>query len=338
MGMVPRFRLSYIADGATKFAPARRQFERLSAGAASGSAPVQPDTLLRYFEFLKRERQRTTRSRGDQFEEPAKPRRPYGGLEYDALFEKWQAASFSAFPPVVPMKTPLSMAPKFEPTLLGRDYRFLGEAKTGRDGESHPRSTALSLARSPKPGAQAYAAQGVAATTQRGTGQPPQQATIRPHAVSDPVVTGFGPTGQSSAGSVFTEPLVAHGMGPDSIRFWYKVWRELDTNLHADLHAVLHRIAHRRERGGRTSTMTTVVRRRMRRRERERHLGREHWRRAGDGAVRNAFAIHLLTAVPSKSWLDSLERAVTAAWAGSGREVDASSTIGRTVKPTVASE
>lgn len=205
MGLIPRFRLFYIADAATKFAPAQRQFERLVLGAASGSAPAQPDTLQRYFELMKRWQEGMTRFNSDQFAELARLRRLYSGLEYDALFEKWQVASFSVFPPVVPAKTPLSLAPKFVPMLLGHDYRFLGEAKTGRGGDSHPRAATLSIARSPKPGRQTDAGRGVAPTTETGTGQPPQHPATKPHAVSDPVVTGFGPTG-SGGGQSFAIP------------------------------------------------------------------------------------------------------------------------------------
>ncbi len=205
MALIPRFRLFYVADALTKFAPGQRQFERLITGAASGGPPAQPDTLLRYFELLNRWREGTTRFNSDQFAELGRLRRLYNGLEYDALFEKWQVASFSAFPPVVPMKVPPSMAPKFVPTLLDHDYRFLGEVKTSRDGESHPRSAALSVARSPKLGRQSDAGQGVAATTKSGSGQPPQQATTKPHAVSDPVVTGFGST-DSGGGQSFAIP------------------------------------------------------------------------------------------------------------------------------------
>lgn len=199
MSLIPRLRLFYVADAATKFVPAQRQFERLISGAASSSSPAQPDTLLRYFELMKRWQEGATRFNSDQFAELAKLRRLYNGLEYDALFEKWQVASFSVFPPVVPMKTPLSLAPKFVPTLLDHDYRFLVEAKTGRDGGSHPRATAPSPARSPQLGRQTHVGRGLAPATETKTGQPAQQPATKPHAVSDPVVTGFGPTGQSSA-------------------------------------------------------------------------------------------------------------------------------------------
>lgn len=199
MALIPRLRLFYIADAATKLAPAQRQFERLICGTSSGPVTGQPDTLLRYFELMKRWQEGATRFNSDQFAELARLRRLYNGLEYDALFEKWQVASFSVFPPVVPAKTPLSLAPKFVPTLLDHDYRFLGEVKTGRDGDSHPRAGMLSLAQSPEPRAQTDVRGAVTPATETKAGQPAQQPATKPHAVSDPVVTGFAPTGQSSA-------------------------------------------------------------------------------------------------------------------------------------------
>lgn len=205
MNLIPRLRLFYIADAATKFAPAQRQFERLMSSGTVGSSTPQADTLLRYFELMKRWQEGATRFNSDQFAELAKLRRLYNGLEYDALFEKWQVASFSVFPPVVPPKASLSLAPKFVPTLLDHDYRFLGETRIACDGDSHPRSTKLSLSRSPRPGPQTNAGGALTPTTETRTGQPAQQPTTKPHAVSDPVVTGFG-TAESGGGQSSSFP------------------------------------------------------------------------------------------------------------------------------------
>ena len=198
MALIPRFRLFYLADAPTKFIPSQRQFERLISG-TPGSVPSHPDALLRYFELLKRWQEGTTRFNRDQFAELSRLRRLYSGLEYDALFEKWLVASFSAFPPVVPISAAPPAGRQFVPTLLTNDYRFLGEAKSGRDGKSHPRAGLQSAVRSPVTGRRTIAGRGVAASTETSTGQPPQQPATKPHAVSDPVVTGSGPTGQSFA-------------------------------------------------------------------------------------------------------------------------------------------
>lgn len=204
MELIARFRLFYLADAPTKFIPAQRQFERLISG-ASGSVPAHSDALLRYFELLKRWQEGTTRFDRDQFAELARLRRLYSGLEYDALFQKWLVASFSAFPPVVPISEATPAGREFVPTLLTNDYRFLGEAKSGRDGKSHPRAGLQSAARSPATGRRTIAGRGLAASTKTGTGQPPRQPTNKPHAVSDPVVTGSG-TADSGGGQSFAIP------------------------------------------------------------------------------------------------------------------------------------
>lgn len=91
----------------------------------------------------------TTNYNRSQFAGIYRLRRLYSVLEYDALFEKWQIAYFSAFPPVVVANAVGARTRRFVPTLLAHDYCFLGETKSGRDGESHPRTGSEFATRSP---------------------------------------------------------------------------------------------------------------------------------------------------------------------------------------------
>lgn len=204
MKLVPRFRLYYITDAESKFSAARRQFERLIAGSVPPNGPGNQEALLRYFELLKRWQEGATRFSKTEFADLARLRRAYGGLEYEALFEKWLVNSFSVLSADSEGPQIAQASGRFVPALLPHDYGFLGDLRRmGWDAKSFPQSGPRSEPQSPSDGTHPT---GVAAFNPRPkpqTGQPTKHPATKPHAGSDPVVTGFATPasagGQSSA-------------------------------------------------------------------------------------------------------------------------------------------
>lgn len=206
MSLVPRFRLFYLTDAEAKFPSARRQFERLLGGAVPPQASCEQGTLLRYFELMKRWQEGATRFSKDEFAELARLRRAYGALEYEALFERWQVASFSVFPALSGEPKNASLGGRFVPVLLPHDYGFLGDVRRlGRDAGSFLKSQPQSEARSDGKERQTAAVQEFNRLPKPQTEQATTQPETKPHAGSDPVVTGFA-TPASAGGQSFASP------------------------------------------------------------------------------------------------------------------------------------
>ncbi len=205
-----RFRLIYVTESTEAATTAQRHFDYTWGQAAPPKSPAITDQLLRYFEQWSRFQEGKTSFNRDEFAELSRLRRAHIAPEYDALFEKWRAASLSARPTVVDLGKLLEReehapetANRFEPFIIGGRYGFLATVVPAPARLRPSRSPRAALPASPdaeKPAAgQILGLEGIKDQPEPGTEQAPRKQPGQTHAGNDPVMTGFGPTGQSSA-------------------------------------------------------------------------------------------------------------------------------------------
>ncbi|MGH9477373.1 MAG: hypothetical protein ACRD1C_13770, partial [Terriglobales bacterium] len=205
-----RFRLFNVTESTEAAATARRHFDHAWAQAVPPKSPAITEELLRYFVVLNRWNEGTTGFNRDEYAEFSRLRRAHIAPEYDALFEKWRAASPSARPTVVELSKPLERgerapetASRFEPFIIGGRYGFLSTVVPAPARLRSSRSPRAAPPASPdaekSAGGQTLGPEGVKAPPEPGTDRVPRKQPGKTHAGNDPVMTGFGPTSQSSA-------------------------------------------------------------------------------------------------------------------------------------------
>ncbi|MGH9474883.1 MAG: hypothetical protein ACRD1C_00975 [Terriglobales bacterium] len=220
-----RFRLFYVTESTEAAATARRYFDRIWGEAAKVKSGANNDQLRRFFELTNRSWEAETRLNHDEAAELLKLRRLYSGPEYDAFFAKWRAGSLSASHTVVPLgrlpglgeRAP-EAAKRFEPVIIGGRYGFLSAVvrapthlrsspslRAAPPASPDARIPVASQTPTPKginaqaePGAEALARK-QPGKTHAGKEALARKQPGKTHAGNDPVMTGFGPTGQSSA-------------------------------------------------------------------------------------------------------------------------------------------
>lgn len=153
MRRIPRLRLYYVSDQATKLAAAERQFTRIIAGKKVMLAADLPEALLRYFEMREIWEGGNQSLSAEEFAELVRLRKLYGGEPYLKIYSEWRQRMAAVTREAAAPGN--SSEARFYAFLVPYAYSFLGELRGlrpqagGRDGSRRLASPAGSPFGSP---------------------------------------------------------------------------------------------------------------------------------------------------------------------------------------------
>lgn len=191
MGLIPRFRLYYLTDTPTKFAPAERQFARLMAMGHGSDGGGQDHSAEQYAHLMARWQEGKSNFSSDEFAELARLRRLHAGHETEPSTPQTPIAPTCPQPP---SRVLGDREAAFIAFPLPNEYRFCGELRAARRrGRMSPGpSPTASPAPSPHRLTQLIAPEPVRGDSSGGSGHPSATGPVGPPAGNDPASAGFG--------------------------------------------------------------------------------------------------------------------------------------------------